>query len=185
MYIASNHLNSKIQSTSFGKNLSYCCPPDRWHLLDTQTWDLLGAPSSCRRLESKSSHFFGEVKGLVRMSAVCQSVPTFIRSKCSSSNCCFIHLKQIFWVLLAYLIVEEFPVLITVIEACLILFHELHLIKFRKIGFQSNDVCGRKAPLNIAIPDLVNLFVNPSKNRIILFRGVWLGVCPSLLRQSS
>ena len=37
-------------------SLSYCSPPDRWHLLDTQTWDLLGAPSSCRRLESKSSN---------------------------------------------------------------------------------------------------------------------------------
>ena len=63
------------------------------------------------------SHFVGEVKGFAKISAVCHKVPTLIKSNCSSSNCCFIHLKQIFWVLLAYLIVDEFPVPITVIEA--------------------------------------------------------------------
>ena len=58
----------------------------------------------------------------------------------------------------------------------LIIFHELHLIELRKMGLQTIDICRRKAPLNIAIPDFIDLFVDTSKNRITLFGDVWLGV---------
>ena len=105
-------------------SLSYYSPPDRWHLLDTQTWDLLGAPSSCRRLESKPSQCSSASERAPTSSVKCERLGQDAGGLPVSPNIdkvelFFLHLKQIFWVLLAYLIVEEFPVLMTVIEAWL------------------------------------------------------------------
>ena len=67
----------------------------------------------------------------------------------------------------------------------LVIFHELHLIELWKMGFQTVDVCRRKAPLNIAIPDFINLFVNTCENRVLWFRVLGLGFTPAFCDNSS
>ena len=51
------------------------------------------------------------------------------------------------------------------------------------MSFQTIYVCRRKSPLNVAIPDLINLFVDSCENRVIWHCVLGLGLYASLLRQ--